>query len=236
MVPELGHFSLILALCLAVTLGVLPLVGAFRGNNLLMSIARPLAQGQFLFVVFAFGCLIYSFVTSDFSVQNVAANSNSKLPYYYRVTASWGSHEGSLLLWILMLTGWTFAVSVFSRNLPLEVIARVLSVMGLVAVGFHLFLLLTSNPFDRLLPAARKLFPLGEPVDATTWLGSRPCIADSRPVIGPAPGHPGLWLAYGHAHWGMTLGPATGRLVAEMMTKVTPFCDPAPYRAERLIR
>ena len=163
MVPELGHFSLILALCLAVTLGVLPLVGAFRGNNLLMSIARPLAQGQFLFVVFAFGCLIYSFVTSDFSVQNVAANSNSKLPYYYRVTASWGSHEGSLLLWILMLAGWTFAVSVFSRNLPLEVIARVLSVMGLVAVGFLLFLLLTSNPFDRLLPAAiegRDLNPL----------------------------------------------------------------------------
>ena len=163
MVPELGHFSLILALCLAVTLGVLPLVGAFRGNNLLMSIARPIAQGQFLFVLFAFGCLIYSFVTSDFSVQNVAANSNSKLPYYYRVTASWGSHEGSLLLWILMLTGWTFAVSVFSRNLPLEVIARVLSVMGLVAVGFLLFLLLTSNPFDRLLPAAiegRDLNPL----------------------------------------------------------------------------
>ena len=163
MVPELGHFSLILALCLAVTLGVLPLVGAFRGNTLLMSIARPLAQGQFLFVLFAFGCLIYSFVTSDFSVQNVAANSNSKLPYYYRVTASWGSHEGSLLLWILMLTGWTFAVSVFSRNLPLEVIARVLSVMGLVAVGFLLFLLLTSNPFDRLLPAAiegRDLNPL----------------------------------------------------------------------------
>ena len=163
MVPELGHFSLILALCLAVTLGVLPLVGAFRSNTLLMSISRPIAQGQFLFVVFAFGCLIYSFITSDFSVQNVAANSNTKLPIYYRITASWGSHEGSLLLWILMLTGWTFAVSVFSRNLPLEVIARVLSVMGLLAVGFLLFLLLTSNPFDRLLPAAiegRDLNPL----------------------------------------------------------------------------
>jgi cytochrome c-type biogenesis protein CcmF len=154
MIPELGQFSLILALCLAITLGVLPLVGAFRGNTLLMSMARPLAQGQFLFVVFAFGCLMYAFITSDFSVQNVAANSNTKLPVYYRITASWGSHEGSLLLWVLMLTGWTFAVSIFSHNLPREVIARVLAVMGLVAVGFLLFMLMTSNPFDRLIPAA----------------------------------------------------------------------------------
>ena len=163
MIPELGHFSLILALCLAITLGVLPMVGAFRKDTRLMSLARPLAHGQFVFVVFAFACLIYSFVTSDFSVQNVAANSNTKLPVYYRVTASWGSHEGSLLLWVLMLTGWTFAVSVFSRNLPLEVISRVLAVLGLIAVGFYLFMLLTSNPFDRLFPAAaegRDLNPL----------------------------------------------------------------------------
>ena len=163
MVPELGHFSLILALCLAITLGILPLVGAFRGDSRLQSLARPLAQGQFVFVVFAFACLIYAFISSDFSVQNVAANSNTKLPVYYRITASWGSHEGSLLLWVVMLAGWTLAVSIFSRNLPQEVISRVLAVMGLIMVGFLLFMLLTSNPFDRLLPAAvegRDLNPL----------------------------------------------------------------------------
>jgi D-amino-acid dehydrogenase len=91
----------------------------------------------------------------------------------------------------------------------------------------------TPVQFDRLLPAAKNLFPLGEPVEATPWMGCRPCFADSRPVIGRAPGHSGLWLAYGHAHWGLTLGPVTGRLLAEMMTGATPFCDPAPYGAER---
>ena len=163
MIPEMGHFSLILALCLAVAMSIVPMVGAFTKDTRLMSLARPLAHGQFLFVAFAFGCLIYSFVTNDFSVQNVAANSNTKLPIYYRVTASWGSHEGSLLLWVLMLSGWTFAVSIFSRNLPLEVISRVLAVLGLIAVGFYLFMLITSNPFDRLIPAAiegRDLNPL----------------------------------------------------------------------------
>ena len=163
MVPELGQFSLILALFLALSMGILPLVGAHRGDQRLLSLARPLAHGQFVFVVFAFACLLYSFISSDFSVQNVAANSNTKLPVYYRITASWGSHEGSLLLWVLMLAGWTFAVSIFSRNLPQEVIARVLAVMGLIMVGFLLFMLLTSNPFDRLLPAAlegRDLNPL----------------------------------------------------------------------------
>jgi D-amino-acid dehydrogenase len=94
----------------------------------------------------------------------------------------------------------------------------------------------TPVQFDRLLPAARGLFPLGAPVEASPWMGSRPCFADSRPVIGPAPGQRGLWLAYGHAHWGLTLGPATGRLLAEMMTGATPFCDPAPYGAERFGR
>src|SRR6185437_4076805 len=91
----------------------------------------------------------------------------------------------------------------------------------------------TPVQFDRLMPAARALFPLGEPVEATPWMGSRPCFADSRPVIGRAPGQAGLWLAYGHAHWGLTLGPVTGRLVADMIGGGTPFTDPAPYRAER---
>ena len=93
----------------------------------------------------------------------------------------------------------------------------------------------TPEQFDRIMPVARELFPLGERADAATWLGTRPCFPDSRPVIGRAPGHNGLWLAVGHAHWGLTLGPATGRLIAEMMTGATPFCDPAPYRAERFL-
>jgi cytochrome c-type biogenesis protein CcmF len=163
MIPELGHFSLIVSLCLSIALGVVPLVGAARGDHRLTGLARPLAQGQFLFIAFAFGCLVYSFIVSDFSVSNVAMNSNVRTPIYYRITASWGSHEGSLLLWLLMLGGWTFAVSIFSRNLPLDVIARVLSIMGLIAVGFTLFLLMTSNPFERLIPAApegRDLNPL----------------------------------------------------------------------------
>jgi cytochrome c-type biogenesis protein CcmF len=163
MIPEIGNFSLVLALALAVIMSVVPLVGAFRGDDRLMSLARPLAHGQFLFVFIAFLCLMYAFVTSDFTVKNVALNSNTKLPIYYRITASWGSHEGSLLLWVLMLTGWTFAVSVFSKNLPREVIARVLAVLGIIAIGFYLFMLITSNPFDRMFPAppeGRDLNPL----------------------------------------------------------------------------
>lgn len=167
MVPELGHFSLILALALALVLGVVPLVGAGfgkgGGNATLMALSRPVAQGQFVFVAFAFGCLAYSFLVSDFSVLNVATNSNSKLPAQYRLAATWGSHEGSMLLWTLMLAGWTFAVTLFSRNLPLEVVSRVLAVMGLVSAGFLLFMLFTSNPFERLIPAApegRDLNPL----------------------------------------------------------------------------
>jgi cytochrome c-type biogenesis protein CcmF len=163
MIPELGQFALILALCLALVQGIVPLVGAARGNPVLMGVAKPAAHGQFVFVAIAFGCLMYAFVNHDFSVVNVATNSNSKLPLEYRVAATWGSHEGSLLLWTLMLTVWTAAVTVFSRHLPDEMVARVISVMGLVSVGFLAFMLLTSNPFDRLLPAApdgRDLNPL----------------------------------------------------------------------------
>jgi cytochrome c-type biogenesis protein CcmF len=163
MVPELGHFALIVALCLAIVLAVVPLAGTFANNERMMAMAKPLAAGQFLFVAIAFACLIYAFVTSDFSVKNVAANSNTKLPIYYKVTASWGSHEGSLLLWMLMLTGWTFAVALFSKSLPREVVARVLAVLAMIGIGFYLFALLTSNPFDRLLPAppeGRDLNPL----------------------------------------------------------------------------
>jgi cytochrome c-type biogenesis protein CcmF len=163
MIPELGQFALIIALCIALVQGVLPIVGAARGDLAWMSVARPAAQGQFVFVVIAFGCLAYSFVTNDFSVLNVVNNSNSSLPWYYRFAATWGSHEGSLLLWVLMLTAWMLAVTLFSRHLPLEMVSRILGVMALISVGFLLFMLLTSNPFERLLPAApdgRDLNPL----------------------------------------------------------------------------
>jgi cytochrome c-type biogenesis protein CcmF len=163
MIPEIGHFSLILALTLALAQGILPLVGAARAVPEWMALARPAAQGQFVFVAIAFVCLGWSFANNDFSVLNVASNSNSQLPLHYRIAATWGSHEGSLLLWVLMLSVWTVAVTVFSRRLPDEMAARVVGVMGLISVGFLLFLLLTSNPFERLLPPApdgRDLNPL----------------------------------------------------------------------------
>ena len=163
MIPELGHFALVIALALAAAQAILPLVGAATGRGTLMATARPIAAGQFVFVVGAFAALATCFVGNDFSVANVANNSNSTLPAQYRFAATWGSHEGSMLLWTLMLASWTFAVSVFSRHLPERMIARVLGVMGLVSMGFLLFMLLTSNPFDRLLPPAeegRDLNPL----------------------------------------------------------------------------
>ena len=150
MIPELGHFSLWLALGVAAALASMPMLGAARGRADWMAIARPAAALQFALVAFAFGCLIAAFVGNDFSVFYVAANSNTSLPTHYRVAAVWGGHEGSMLLWLLMLTGWAFAVARFSRHLPAPVLARILSVMGVLSVGFLLFLLLTSNPFDRL--------------------------------------------------------------------------------------
>ncbi|MBX3623580.1 MAG: heme lyase CcmF/NrfE family subunit [Rhizobacter sp.] len=155
MTPELGHLALILALLVALVQGVLPIVGAQRGHVGWMALARPAAQTQFLLVAFAFGCLMHAFIANDFSVQYVAQHSNSKLPTAYRAAAVWGGHEGSLLLWLLMLTGWSCAVSLLSRQLPQAMVARVLGVLGLVAVGFLLFMLLTSNPFDRQLPGAQ---------------------------------------------------------------------------------
>ncbi|MDH4151013.1 MAG: heme lyase CcmF/NrfE family subunit [Betaproteobacteria bacterium] len=163
MIPELGQVALVVALCLALAQGTLPLLGAANGNAAWIALARPAARGQFLCVTLAFGCLAWSFIANDFSVLNVATNSNSTLPLHYRISATWGSHEGSLLLWTLMLTGWGVAVSIFSRRLPDEMVARVLGVMGLISVGFLAFMLFTSNPFDRLLPAApdgRDLNPL----------------------------------------------------------------------------
>ena len=152
MIPELGHLAMILALCLALVQSTLPLMGAWRGDRQWMSLAQPAAWGQFAFLAFAFACLTYSFMVDDFSVAYVAQNSNTALPWYYKFSAVWGAHEGSLLLWALILGGWTFAVAIFSRQLPEEMLARVLGVMGIISVGFLLFLIVTSNPFTRLLP------------------------------------------------------------------------------------
>ncbi len=154
MIPEIGSFSLILAMILALTLGTLPIIGSLSGNQRLMAIAKPAVYGQMLCVVIAFACLIYSFVTFDFSVKFVANHSNLLLPLQYRIAASWGGHEGSLLLWLTMLAGWTMAVALFSKRLPTEMVARVLGVMGLVSTGFIAFTLFTSNPFERILPGA----------------------------------------------------------------------------------
>src|SRR5436190_12072526 len=153
MLPEIGQFALILALLLAVTQATLPIIGAAKGIPQLVALARPTAQAQFIFVAIAISCLAYSFITNDFSVLNVATNSNSQLPLQYRFAATWGSHEGSLLLWTFMLTVWMVAVTLFSNHLPNEMVARVLSVMAMVSTGFLLFMLLTSNPFQRIFPA-----------------------------------------------------------------------------------
>ena len=164
MIPELGHLAMILALCLAVVQGTLPLIGAWRGDHQWMSLAQPAAWGQFSFLAFSFACLTYAFMVDDFSVAYVAQNSNSALPWYYKFSAVWGAHEGSLLLWAFILSAWTFAVAIFSRQLPEDMLARVLGVMGLISIGFLLFLIVTSNPFERLLPQAptdgRDLNPL----------------------------------------------------------------------------
>jgi len=163
MIPEIGHFALILALCVAVVQGSLPIYGAAVGSSTLMSVAKPAARGQFLLVLLAFCCLGYAFAAKDFSVLYVAATSNSQLPLHYRIAAIWGAHEGSLLLWVFILSIWMVAVSFFSTHLPEAMRARILGVMGLVSVGFLLFMLTVSNPFERLIPAAfdgRDLNPL----------------------------------------------------------------------------
>ncbi len=163
MIPEIGQFALTIALLLALTQATLPVIGASLGNRAWIALGVPAGQAQFIFVTIAFGCLAYSFITNDFSVLNVATNSNSQLPLHYRLAATWGSHEGSLLLWALMLALWTAAVSLFSRHLPEEMVARVMGVMGFISFGFLLFMLLTSNPFARLFPVppdGRDLNPL----------------------------------------------------------------------------
>ena len=154
MIAELGRLALTLALVIAFVQATLPMVGAARGNHDWMSLARPAARLQFVLVALAFGSLAYGFVSNDFSLTLVANHSNAQLPAHYRFAATWGSHEGSMLMWVLILGAWTSAVSVFASGVAETVMARVLGVLGIISVGFLSFLLLTSDPFQRLVPAA----------------------------------------------------------------------------------
>jgi cytochrome c-type biogenesis protein CcmF len=163
MIPEIGSFALILALLVALVQGTLPLIGAQRGIPAWIALARPASATLFLLIAVAFSCLTASFINNDFSVLYVVQHSNSKLPIEYRIAGVWGGHEGSLLLWVQMLALWALAVAAFSRSLPDDMVARVQGVLGLVAAGFILFILTTSNPFERLIPGAddgRDLNPL----------------------------------------------------------------------------
>ena len=149
MIPEIGQLCLVIALMLALVLATVPLWGTVTHQYRLMAMSRSLAFGQFSFLFIALICLAYSFVQNDFTVSYVVAHSNSNLPVWYRISAVWGGHEGSLLLWITILGGWTAAVAKFSRALPIDMVARVLSVMGMISIGLILFTALTSNPFVR---------------------------------------------------------------------------------------
>ena len=163
MIPEIGQFALIIALCVAVTQSLVPLAGTAMGIQRWVALAVPSALAQLLFVAIAYGCLTWAFLSHDFSVIYVAQNSNTNLPLIYLISGVWGGHEGSLLLWSLVLAVWTGAVAVFTPNVPRVMRARVLAVLGLVSCGFLLFIIATSNPFDRLLPGAlegRDLNPL----------------------------------------------------------------------------
>jgi len=154
MIPEIGQFALILALALALVQGIVPLAGAQLGKTQWTAVARPAAVAQFGFMGVSFLCLTWAFIQNDFSVLYVANNSNSMLPIAYRIAAVWGAHEGSLLLWTLAMAAWTVGVAYASRQMPQRFGARVIGVMGLLSVGFYAFTLFTSNPFERLVPAA----------------------------------------------------------------------------------
>jgi cytochrome c-type biogenesis protein CcmF len=215
MIPELGNFSLALGLSLAILLSVLPMVGVYRNNQLLMAMSRPLCTGVWVFMVFSFGCLAYAFLHDDFSVAYVARNSNTLLPEIYKFTAVWGGHEGSLLLWVLMVASWTYAVSLFSRNLPLDILARVLSVMGVISVCFLLFMLFTSNPFDRLM--------LSTPAEGTDL---NPLLQDFGLIVHPPflyMGYVGFSVAYAFAITALL----TGKLDAAWARWTRPWTNAA---------
>lgn len=152
MLAELGNLSLVIALLMSLLLAIYPMWGAYKEHPQLMALAKPLAIGMFLFTAFAYACLTQAFLNDDFTVAYVAHTSNSTLPIYYKITAVWGGHEGSFLLWVMIFSMWTVAVALFSKAIPVKMVARVLAILGAVGCGFYLFMLLTSNPFDRLLP------------------------------------------------------------------------------------
>jgi len=163
MIVEIGHFALILAACVALIQGLLPLAGTVNDHQRWQALARPAAVLQFVLIAFSFGVLAHGALTDDFSIKYIAEHSNSLLPAQYKFASVWGGHEGSLLLWVLMLAGWTLAVALFSRSLPLAMVARVIGILGWVSTGFLMFILTTSSPFERVLPAApdgRDLNPL----------------------------------------------------------------------------
>jgi cytochrome c-type biogenesis protein CcmF len=180
MIPEIGNFALILALALAVAQTIFPIMGTLQNRPAFLAVARPAAVGQLVFMSLAYACLTYAFVNNDFSVTYVASHSNSALPLIYRYVSVWGGHEGSLLLWAMMLSFWTVAVALFSRSLPQAMAARVIAVMGFVSIGFLLFMLLTSNPFERIFPA---------PIDGQDL---NPLLQDPGLVVHP----PMLYMGY----------------------------------------
>ncbi len=180
MIVELGHFALILALAVALVQGSVPLIGARRGDAALMDVARTAALAQFLLIALSFGALMYAHATSDFSVANVVANSHSSKPLLYKLSGTWGNHEGSMMLWVLILTIFGAAVAVFGGHLPGALRARALAVQSWIAVGFYAFIILTSNPFARMVPA---------PADG---LGLNPLLQDPGLAFHP----PFLYLGY----------------------------------------
>ena len=181
MIPELGNFAQIIALCLAIALAIVPMAGVVTNNQVWMDMSRSLSSGIWVFMLLSFACLGWAFLQDDFSVAYVANNSNSMLPSYYKFTAIWGGHEGSMLLWVLILATWTWLVSVLNRGLPVDMLARVLSVMGLITTGFLLFTIMTSNPFDRLL--------LNTPADGSDL---NPLLQDFGLIVHP----PFLYMGY----------------------------------------
>ena len=163
MLVEIGHFALVLALVFALLQVSLPILGMVKNNVALAQLAKPLLWGQFFWIIVSFAVLMNAFVVDDFSVKYVANNSNTDLPSMFKISAVWGAHEGSLLLWAMILAGWSVAVSLFSKRLPAEVLNHILVVLGFISIGFLLFLLITSNPFERLdiIPLqGRELNPL----------------------------------------------------------------------------
>jgi len=215
MIPELGHLALILALCFSIAQMLLPIYGVRQRSAVLMYSSVPFSVICFLLTAISFAMLEISFLQDDFSIVYAAKNSNSLLPWYYKVSAVWGAHEGSMLLWMLVLSGWTLAVAMFSGNLPKEVRAIVLAIQGALAVGFHLFILLTSNPFDRLLP-----FPAQDGADLN------PLLQDFGLIVHPPllyMGYVGLSVAFSFAVAALILG----RLDAEWSRWLRPWTNTA---------